>query len=204
MHTCDGKRLNWVKIGSQWAHFTCLCTPNGRESLSEKRVLHPFLTHFWLQNAPFSRSFAIFHAPKRVTTGSKQAKTTCLNIPNGLGSLLEKPLLNQLLIHFWSQNAPFSRSFGIVHAPKHVTMRSKRTENTCLSIPGALRSLLEKRIFNPFFTHFRSQNRPFSRHFRTCHGAKRVPAGSTWVKKTCLSIPSGLASLLEKHFLTLC
>ena len=49
-----------------------------------------FLTHFWSQNSPFSRHFWVFHAPKRVTTGSKRAKNTCLSIPSGLGTTLEK------------------------------------------------------------------------------------------------------------------
>ena len=34
--------------------------------------------------------FGIFHGPKRVTTGSKWAKNTCLSIPSGLGTTLEK------------------------------------------------------------------------------------------------------------------
>ena len=56
----------------------------------EKRVFDPFLTHFWSRNGPFSRHFGIFHGPKRVTTGSKRAKNTCLSIRSGLGTTLEK------------------------------------------------------------------------------------------------------------------
>ena len=49
-----------------------------------------FLTHFRFQNGPFSRHFGIFHAPKRAHTGSKRAKNTCLSIPSGVGTTLEK------------------------------------------------------------------------------------------------------------------
>ena len=57
----------------------------------------PFLTHLWSQNGPFSRHFGIFHGPKRVTTGSKQAKNTCLSIPSGLGTTLEKMIFSPLV-----------------------------------------------------------------------------------------------------------
>ena len=56
----------------------------------QKRVFDPFWTHFWSQNGPFSWHFGIFHGPERVTTGSKQAKNTCLSIPSGPGTTLEK------------------------------------------------------------------------------------------------------------------
>ena len=55
-----------------------------------KHVFDPFLTHFWFQNGPFSRHFGIFHGPKCITTGPKRAKNTCLSIPSGLGTTLEK------------------------------------------------------------------------------------------------------------------
>ena len=76
--------------GSSFMVTTCLSIPNGPGSLLEKRVFHPFLTHFWFQNSPFSRHFAIFCGPKRATTGSKRPKNTCLSIPSGLGTTLEK------------------------------------------------------------------------------------------------------------------
>ena len=56
----------------------------------EKRVFDPFLTLFWSQNGPFLTYFGIFHGPKRATTGSKRAKNTCLSIPSGPGTTLEK------------------------------------------------------------------------------------------------------------------
>ena len=54
----------------------------------------PFSTHFWSQNGPFSRHFGIFHGPKRATTGSKRPKNTCLSIPSGLGTTLEKMIFS--------------------------------------------------------------------------------------------------------------
>ena len=49
-----------------------------------------FLTPFWSQKGPFSRYFGIYHAPQRVTMSRKWAKNTCLSIPSGLGTALEK------------------------------------------------------------------------------------------------------------------
>ena len=139
--------LNSVKTGSKWAKNTCLSIPNGLGSLLEKRGFHPFLTHFWSLHGPFSRHFGIFHEPNSVATGSKWAKTTCLSIPNGPGSLLEKRVFDPFLTHFWSQNGPFPRHFGIFLGPKRATMGSKRPKNTCLSIPSGPGTTLEKIIF---------------------------------------------------------
>ena len=133
--------------GSKRAKNTCLSIQVGPGSLLEKRVFDPFFTHFGSQNGPFSRHFGIFHGPKRVTTGSKWAKTTCLSIPYGPGSLLEKCGFDPFLTHFWTQNGPFSRHFGIFHGPKRATTGSKRPKNTCLSIPSGLGTTLEKTIF---------------------------------------------------------
>ena len=47
------KGLNWVKTGSKWARFTCLCTQNGAGRHLEKGLFDRFLTHFWSQNDPF-------------------------------------------------------------------------------------------------------------------------------------------------------
>ena len=59
-------------------------------------------------------------------------------------------------------------------------------------------SLLEKRGFDPFLTHFWSQNGTFSRHFGIFHSPKRATTGSKRPKNTCLSIASGLGTTLEK------
>ena len=133
-----------------------------------------------------------------VKTGSKRAKNTCLSIPNGPGSLLEKHIFDLFLTHFWSQNGPFSRHFGIFHEPKPVTMGSKWAKTTSLSIPNGPGSFLEKRVFDPFLTHCWSQNGPFSRHFGIFHGPKRATTGSKRPKNTCLSIPSAHEQLLKK------
>ena len=143
------KGLNSVKTSSKWADFICLCTPNGPGSLLEKRVCDPFFTHYCFQNGPFSRYFGIWHGPKHVTVGSKWATNTCLSIPNGPGSLLEKRFFDPFLTHFWSQNGPFSRHFEIFHGPKRVTTGSRRAQNTCLSIPSGLGTTLEKVVFSP-------------------------------------------------------
>ena len=84
------KGLNSVKIGSKRTKNTCLSIINGPGSFLEKCVFDLFLTHCWSQNGPFSRHFGIFHGPKRATMGSKRPKNTCLSIPSGLGTTLEK------------------------------------------------------------------------------------------------------------------
>ena len=96
-----------------------------------------------------------------VPMGSKWAKNYCLSIPNGPVSLLEKRVFDPFLTHFWSQNDPFSRHFGIFHGPKPVTMGSKWTNNTCLSIPNDPGSLLVKCVFDPFL----DSNRPIFKAF---------------------------------------
>ena len=156
MHTCGGRGLKLTNTGSKWAQNSCSCTPNGPRSLLEKCVFDPFFTHFPSQNGPFSRHFGIFHGPKRVTMGSKWAKNTCLSIPNGSGSLLEKHVFEPFVTHVWSQNGPFSRHFGIFHGPKRATTSSKRRKNTSLSIPSGLGTTLEKIFFSPrgpWWTH---------------------------------------------------
>ena len=85
-----------------------------------------------------------------VKTGSKWATNTCLSIPNGPGSFLEKRVFDPFWTHFWSQNGPFSRHFGIFHGPKRATTGSKRPKNTCLSIPSGLGTTLRKIIFSPW------------------------------------------------------
>ena len=133
-----------------------------------------------------------------VKTGSKRAKNTCLSISNGPGSLLEKRVFDPFLTPFWSQNGPFSRHFGIFHEPKHVTRDSKWAKTICLSIINGPGSFLEKCVFDLFLTHCGSPNGPFSRHFGIFHGPKCATTGSKRPKTTCLSIPSGLGTTLEK------
>ena len=91
-----------------------------------------------------------------------------------------------------------SRHFGTFRGSKCVTTGLKCTKNICLSIQNGAGSLLEKRVFDTFWTHFRSQNGPFLRHFGIFYGPKRVTTGSKRPKNTSLSIPSGLGTTLEK------
>ena len=170
------KGLNSVKKGSKWAQNTCLSIPNGPGSLLEKRVIDPFLTHFWSQNGPCSRHFGIFYEPKPVATGSKWAKTTCLSIINGPGSFLKKHVFDPFLTHCWSQNGPFSRHFGIFHGPNRATTGSKRPKNTCLSIPIGLGTTLEK-IF--FFAPGTLVDLPWAPTVRR-PGCPRAPPSDHW------------------------
>ena len=41
----------WLKTSSKWAHFTCLCTPNGRGSFLEKHVFDPVFDPFVVPKA---------------------------------------------------------------------------------------------------------------------------------------------------------
>ena len=100
---------------------------------------------FLLSKRLFFNAFGMYHGPKRVTTGSKWAKNTCLSFPNGPISLLEKHVFDPLLTQLRSQNGFFSRHFGIYHVPKRVTTGSKSAKNTCFSTPNSPISLLEKR-----------------------------------------------------------
>ena len=109
-------------------------------------------------------------------------------------SLLKKCVFDPFLTHCWSQNGLFSRHFGIFHGPKHISPGSKWAKN----IPNGPGSLLEKCVFDAFSTHFLSHNGPFSRHFGIIHGPKRATTGSKRPKNTCLSIPSGLGTTVEK------
>ena len=118
-----------------------VCAPPNSPKVSlEKHNFDPFLTDFWTQSSPFSRHFVTLGGPKWLAMGSKRAHRTSLCIQNGLGSFLEKHMFGPFLTHFWSQNSPFSRQFGIFRGPKQATTSSKRAKNT----PG---SFLKKVIF---------------------------------------------------------
>ena len=85
--------------------------------------------------------------PKCPKMGSKWAHFTRWCTPNGLG--LEKCIFDPFSTHFWSQNSPFSRHFGIFGGPKRATTSSKWSKNTCLSIAHGRGSFLRKVIFLP-------------------------------------------------------
>ena len=137
---------------------------------------NPFLSHFgpiFGPKWPLSRHFGIFHGPKRVPTGAKLAKNTCLSIPSCPGSNLKKFVLDPFLTHFLSQISPFSRHFGIFHGPARVTKGSKRAKNTCWSIPSGLETILEITFFSPCGCSWTHRWPP------PCAGRAALPAGST-------------------------
>ena len=113
----------------------------------KKTHFRPSFDPLLVAKRPIFKAFWDFHGPKPVQMGPKWAKNTCLSIPNGPGSLLENCVFDPFLTHFWSQNSPFSRHFGIFHGPKRITTGSKWAKNTCLSIPSGLRTTLEKKNF---------------------------------------------------------
>ena len=95
---CEGPKL--LNMGSKWAHFTCLCTPNSPKRSLKKHIFDPFLTNLWSQNDPFSKHFVTLELPKWLAMGSKWAHFTCLCTPNGLGSFSEKHIFHPFLTHF--------------------------------------------------------------------------------------------------------
>ena len=57
---------------------------------------------------------------------------------------------------------------------------------------------MEKCVFDPFLTHFWSQNSASSRHFGIFGGPKWATPSSKQSKNTCFSITHGLGSFLRK------
>ena len=53
--------------------------------------------------------------------------------------------------HIWAQNGPLLRILG-----KRLKPGSRWAHFTCLCTPTGLRSLLKKRVFDPFLAHFQS------------------------------------------------
>ena len=91
--------------------------------------LHPSPNSRWLHHTALkymrrapSGAYMCRKGLNSVKTRSKWAQNTCLSIPNGPGSLLEKRVFDAFLTHSWSQNGPFSKHFGILHEPKPVAM----------------------------------------------------------------------------------
>ena len=132
--------------------------------------------------------------------GSEWAHSTCLCNPNNPKLSLEKHIFDPFLTDLSSQNSPFSRHFVTLEWPKWLAMGSKWAHFTCLGTPNGRGSFLEKHIFDPFLTHFLSQNRPISRHFGTLGGSKQVTTSSKRARNTCFGIPCGPRSFLKKVF----
>ena len=95
----------WLGMGSKWAHFTCLGTPNGLGSFLEIHIFDPFFTHFGL--APKQPIFKAFWDFRRAKAGHHElelAKNNCFGIPCGPGSFLKKVIflhLVDLVDPFW-------------------------------------------------------------------------------------------------------
>ena len=64
--TVEGPK--WFAMGSKWAHFTCLGTPNGLGSLLEKHIFDPF----FVPKQPILKTFWDF---RRAKTGHHELKT---------------------------------------------------------------------------------------------------------------------------------
>ena len=55
-----------------------------------------------------------------------------------------------------------------------------------------------KTVFDPFLTHFLTQNSPVSRHFGIYGGPKWATTSSKRSKNTCFRVAHGLGSFLRK------
>ena len=130
--------------------------------------------------------------------GSKWAHSTCLCTRNHPKLFREKHVFDPFLTDFWSQNSPFLRHFVTLEGPKGLAMCSKRARFTCLGPRDGLGSFLEKQNFDPFLTHFLSQNNP--RHFAILGGPKRATTSSKGAKNTFFCIPCGRGSFLKTIF----
>ena len=138
-----------------------LGTTTGLGAFSENHGFDPFLSHLWSQTRPFSRPFRPGEGPKLLNMGSQWAHSTCLCTPNSPIISLEKHIFDPFLIHFWSQNRPFSRHFVTLEGPKWLAMGSKRAHFTCLCTPSGLGSFLENTFLTPFRPIFGPKTTPF-------------------------------------------
>ena len=102
-------------------------------------------------------------------------KNNCFSIPNGPTPLLETHIFARFLTHFWSENIPFSKHFGIFHGPKRVTTCSKWAKKQLFEHPKWVQHHWWK---NVFLTHFSPIFGPKTAHFQGIfHAPKRVTMG---------------------------
>ena len=80
----------WLAMGSKWAHFTCLCTPNGLGSFLEKHIFDPF----WVAKQPIFEAFCDFGVAKMACYGLKKGSFHLFRHPNWSRSFLEKPIFD--------------------------------------------------------------------------------------------------------------
>ena len=77
----------WLSMGSNRAHCTCLCTPNGLESCLEKHLFDPCLTHFLVAKQPIFKAFCDFG----------RAKITCNGLKMGSFHLFRHPKWSRII-----------------------------------------------------------------------------------------------------------
>ena len=76
-------------------------------SLLQNCIFDAFWTLFWTRKGPFSSLVGIFGGLRQVSMSSKQAENTCLGIPMGLGSCLQKCCFGLFYTLFWSRTRLF-------------------------------------------------------------------------------------------------
>ena len=107
---------------------------------------------------------------------------------------MKKHIFNPLLV----AKQPIFKAFCDFGGAKMACNGSKWAHFTCSGTPNGLGSFLKKYIFDPVWTHFLSQNSPFSRHFGISRRPKRATTSSKRAKNTCLGIPCGPGSFFTK------
>ena len=84
-------------MGSKWAHFTCLGTPNGLGSFLKKNIFDPFLTHFFVAKEPIFKIFCDFGVAKMACNGPKMGSFHLFGHPDWSRIIFGK---NTFLTHF--------------------------------------------------------------------------------------------------------
>ena len=102
----------------------------------EKHIFDPFL----VPNQPIFKAFCDFGGAKMACNGLKVGSFHLFRHPKWSRTIFGK---NTFLTHFWSQNSPFSRHFGILGGPKRATTSSKHAKTTFFGIPCGPRSFLK-------------------------------------------------------------
>ena len=106
--------------------------------------------------------------------------------------------LAHFLTHFWSQNSPFSKAFCDFGWAKMACNGLKMGSFHLFRHPKWSRIIFGTHIFDPFWTHFLSQNSPFSRHFGIFGGPKQASTSSKRAKNTCFGILCGRRIIFGK------
>ena len=113
-------------------------------------------------------------------------------------SLIYTPLPNSRWLHHTALRCVRREQLGAYmwgKGLKSIKRGSKWAQNTCSCTPNGRGSLLEKRVFDSFFTHFCSQNGPFSRHFGIFQGQNL----SQWAQNGLKTLV-GASEMVQNHF----